>query len=89
MNCTCADWSGHDMLSISPSVNRTQHRPQVGDIWEGTGTNKYRIRVKGHDQTIARVLLIWSQKETSLTIETIQKHYRLVERERPRKDHYP
>lgn len=66
-----------------------KERPQVGDVWEGTGTHKPKIRVEGHDETTAHVVLVRSGKRKKLAIATIQGSYRLVERHPQRVEHYP
>lgn len=64
-------------------------RPQVGDVWEGTGTHKPRIRIEAHDEHDAKVVLVRSGKRKRLALTTIHKSYRLIERNPQRVEHYP
>lgn len=69
----------------APTASET---PQVGDVWEGTGTHRPRIRIEAHDET-AQCLLVRSSKRKKIAIATIRSAYRLVERNPQKTEHYP
>lgn len=52
----------------------------VGDVWEGTGTHKPRIRIAAHDLIHVDAVLVRSGKRKQISLETIKRAYRLIER---------
>ena len=53
---------------------------KVGDIREGTGTHKIRVRVDSITEDTADCTLLRSGKYKEITVRQLQKAYRLVER---------
>lgn len=75
--------------TIGVVMKDDNERPQVGDLWEGTGTHRPRIRIEAHDEHDATITLVRSGKRKRLALSTIRTSYRLIERNPQRVEHYP